>query len=238
MKNVALSLNNVGLNLLGVSHAILENINCDIYNGDFIILLGHNGSGKSSLLKILDRRYQATQGEILLYDKRLETYSSSQLAKQIATLTQEPRDSLFPSLTVLENGLLVNPQVKQSFFLNYLSQFNKNLPKKLDTPVVKLSGGEQQALVLALTILHPPKILLLDEHTSALDPKAAITLMTTTANIVSKHHITCVLSTHDLNLALNYGEKILVLADGRLTRIIDREQKKSLNTLDLLKMCY
>ena len=179
-----------------------------------------------------------TQGEVLLYGKRLETYSPAQLAKQVITLTQDPRESLFPSLTVLENCILVSPQTRRSFFLDYLYQFNKNLVTKLDTVVSKLSGGEQQALVLALTILHPPKILLLDEHTSALDPQAAITLMATTSQIVRKHHITCILSTHDLNLALNYGEKILVLADGKLAHSIDFEQKKNLNTQDLLRVCY
>ena len=241
MKDTLLTLNNIGLELAGLARPILKNISYNIYAGDFIILLGHNGSGKSSLLKILDHRYRTTQGHI--------HYSHQHLAKQVVTLTQNHQESLFTSLTVLENCILVKQfhesnllrigtANEKDFFTNYLHDFNQGLIKKLDVPVTNLSGGEQQALILALYILYPPKILLLDEHTSALDPRAAIKLMGITSTAIRKHDITCILSTHDLDLALNYGDRILALSNGEIVQRIEPEQKKHLKTQDLLKMCY
>jgi len=227
----------------------LKHINYDVYPKDFIILLGHNGSGKSSLLKILDRRYCATSGKVLLAGKNLTTYSQPKLAQDIITLTQNCQESLFPSLTVLENYILVKQSHKSNllcisiakekeFFADYLYEFSPSLAKKLDVRVMKLSGGEQQALALALSMLYPPKLLLLDEHTSALDPRAAMKLMSITSEMIYKHGITCILSTHDLDLALNYGNRILALTHGRIAMFIEAEQKKCLNTQDLLTICY
>ncbi|EKE00715.1 MAG: hypothetical protein ACD_21C00285G0009 [uncultured bacterium] len=249
MNKDLLNLNNVGLRLTGLAQPILNNINYSIHAGDFIVLLGHNGSGKSSLLKILDRRYRATQGHVFLQGKDLKTYSHQQLAKKIITLTQNHQESLFASLTVLENCILVKQShennllristtKERAFFIDYLHEFNQDLTKKLDIPVINLSGGEQQALILALSILYPPKILLLDEHTSALDPRAAARLMEITSKVIRKHSITCILSTHDLDLALNYGDRILALANGEIAQCIESKQKNQLRTEDLLKICY
>lgn len=239
MKEILLGLNNISFNLPSLSKPILKNINYNIHKEDFIILLGHNGSGKSSLLKILDGRYQLTSGEII----------SAKLNPKIHTLTQDNRESLFGSLTVLENCLLVQQTSKskflqisnaydRNFFINYLHDFNQELVQKLDVMVANLSGGQQQALVLALSILHAPEILLLDEHTSALDPKASMKLMAITAKAAQKYGITCVLSTHDLALALKYGNRILALADGEIAHCIEFEQKKFLKVQDLLEICY
>lgn len=239
MKEILLGLNNINLSLPGLSKPILKNINYKIHQEDFIILLGHNGSGKSSLLKILDGHYQLTSGEIV----------SSKSELKIHTLTQDNRESLFGSLTVLENCLLVQQtrkpeflQIKnnsdRNFFTNYLYDFNQDLPQKLDVMAENLSGGQQQALVLALSILHAPEILLLDEHTSALDPKASMKLMAITAKAAQKYGITCILSTHDLALALNYGNRILALSGGEIAHCIEFEQKQHLKTQDLFEIYY
>lgn len=239
MKKILLGLSNISFNLPSLPQPILNNINYNIHQEDFIILLGHNGSGKSSLLKILDGRYQLTSGEIL----------SSKSDIKIHTLAQDPHESLFTSLSVLENCLLAQAAHKsnflqisntseRNFFTNYLHDFNQELAQKLDTLVVNLSGGQKQALALALSILHAPEILLLDEHTSALDPKASMKLMAITAKAAQKYGITCILSTHDLALALNYGNRILALANGEITQCIEFEQKQHLQPQDLLKICY
>ena len=248
MNNLLLSLNNIGLELPGLAQPILKNIDYKIYEKDFIILLGSNGSEKSSLLKILDRRYYA-KGHVFLSGKELQSYTQKQLAKQIITLTQSPQESLFTSLTVLENYILTKEVhdsnmlsmvtvAEEVFLANYLAKFNKKLTEKLNTLVTNLSGGEQQALILALSILYPPKILLLDEHTAALDPQAAIKLMEVTAKIINENHITCILSTHDLALALNYGNRILALSNGEIVQDIQTEQKKHLSHKELLALCY
>jgi len=241
MKKTILNLNNIAFKISQVNKPILQDINYRVQQGDFIILLGSNGSGKSSLLKLIDRRYQPTFGQIKLNQIDLKKYSVKEFAKQVITLTQNPMDSLFGSLTVLENCLLANERgLKHNpvFFENYLADFNVNLKTKFDTKTAALSGGEQQALALALSVLHPPQILLLDEHTSALDPKTADNILNLTAKLIQKHQITCILSTHDLETALNFGNKIVALSNGKILRCFDEEQKKKLTKRDLLETCY
>lgn len=153
-------------------------------------------------------------------------------------------------MTVLENCILAKQRyetkllqlsttaTEYSFFENYLKPFNLNLADKLNVAVGLLSGGEQQALALALSVLSRPKILLLDEHTSALDPQSAERLMQITEQVIREHQITCILSTHDLDLALNYGDRILALGNGTVLKCIEGEEKGGLQLQDVLKMCY
>ena len=249
MKSALLNIDHVSLKISGVDIPILSDINYQVQQGDFVIILGSNGSGKSSLLKLLDGRYHQTAGNIYLNEKFLSNYSTYKLSQTIITLTQNPHDSLFTSLTILENYLLVKQRhesklfslvskTERAFFANYLTEFNDNLPGKLDQVVDKLSGGEKQALALALSVLYPPKILLLDEHTSALDPKSAQQLMSLTQRVVAEHNITCMLTTHDLDIALQYGNRILALHQGKIFKMIEQENKKSLTQQDLLAVYY
>ena len=218
---------NVRLVFPGADRPILENINYTINSGDRIILLGGNGSGKSSLLKLLNRTYKPTDGEVFLKQQKLRRIPRRQLSQRVVTVTQDLRDSLFFNMTVLENCLLwetrfqtisfkISERKDKSFYADYLAGFHSQLPKKLDTCVAALSGGERQSLVLALCLLHPPELLLLDEHTSALDPKIAINLINYTENLLAEKHITCVLTTHNLDIALKYGNRLLALAEGQM----------------------
>lgn len=249
MTTIAIDIQNVSLTVQETKLTILDNINYQIKTGDFVILLGSNGSGKSSLLKLLDRRYVATAGKILLSNKAIETYSNANFSKHVITLTQNYHDSIFPSLTIFENCLLVKYKLNKKifafskrqdrlFFIDYLSKFNANLAKNLDAETGKLSGGEKQALALALSILYPPKILLLDEHTSALDPNAASQLMELTHQVAMKNKITCVLTTHDLNIAQNYGNRILALRKGKVHQVLEENKKLGVDREDLLAICY
>lgn len=250
MKTPMLELRNIGLSFNGLNKAILHDISYQINVGDFVILLGSNGSGKSSLLKIIDRRYRASDGIVKLNGQNLEHYQQQDFCNQVITLTQSCADSLFPSLTVLENCILAKQRYENkllqlsttatecAFFENYLKPFNLNLADKLNVAVGLLSGGEQQALALALSVLSRPKILLLDEHTSALDPQSAERLMQITEQVIREHQITCILSTHDLDLALNYGDRILALGNGTVLKCIEGEEKGGLQLQDVLKMCY
>lgn len=228
-----LQLHNVSLTLPLLSKPILQNINYEVSEGDFIVLLGGNGSGKSSLLKLLDRRYQKTSGQIKFSGRNLEDLGQVELAQTIIALTQNCGDSLFGSLTVLENCRLAKTRchkaamrfsmnVERDFFADYLLQFNRNLPHKLYAITSNLSGGEQQALALALTVLHPPRLLLLDEHTSALDPQAALHLMALTDELIKRYKMTCIMTTHDLEIAADYGNKIVILRDGKIHHYIDK----------------
>lgn len=249
MKRTLFNLSNVSLTIPGISKPILRDISFEIISGDFIILLGSNGSGKSTLLKLLDGRLECTGGRLLYENNPINNYSSQSLALRIKTLTQNCNESLFPTLTIFENYLIVKQQYQPSIFSikekndreflsDYLSIFNSKLAMNLNQSVEKLSGGEKQALALSLTMLYPPDCLLLDEHTSALDPKTAELLMSITAKMIQKHKITCVLTTHDLFIAENYGNKIISLKNGELFRNIEKEEKDQMKQLNILAACY
>jgi putative ABC transport system ATP-binding protein len=249
MTKALLELRKASLKIKAVEKAILFSVSYSVHENDFIIILGSNGSGKSSLLKLIDKRYQTSQGEILLEGKSIKNYSSKILPEMIKTLTQNCPESLFESLSVLDNYLLVKQRhephlfrlqttAERAYFSDYIKTFNPNLALKLDQVVDELSGGEKQALALALTVLYPPKILLLDEHTSALDPKSAAHIMALTNKIIQKYKITCLLTTHDLSEAKKYGNRILVLKEGKIHKMIDAEEKEKLSEAELLALCY
>ena len=220
---------------------ILDNINYTVQKGDCVVVLGANGSGKSSLLKLLDGRYRANDGKIILKNKNILSLSSQKRAHCIHTLTQSAKDNLFLDLTISENYQLIQKRNKADAIdslADYLQAFNVNLATKLDVLVARLSGGEQQALALALAVLYPPEILLLDEHTSALDPKTAEHLMALTARIIHERHITALLTTHNVSHALTYGDRILALKEGCVHDCIERNDKENLTAEMLMARCY
>lgn len=237
-----IKLNHVSLHIQNGEKPILSDIHYHIKPQDFIILLGSNGSGKSSLLKLLDRRYTPTSGTIDIHNKLVTHYSHSALRKKIITLTQNYNEAVFNSLTVFENYLLIKKshatRKEKNFFENYIYAFNPNLSTKRDQLVEKLSGGEKQALALGLLMLYPPEILLLDEHTSALDPKTGDQLMKLTSQLIKAHKITCILATHDLDIALNYGNRILALRHSKIHQEINELEKIKLSRQALLETCY
>lgn len=252
MNNIVLKIKDISLEMRNISKPILHNINYQVNTGDCIIILGSNGSGKSSLLKLLDRRYQATSGSITFDGKELSTISDKDYAQKVITLTQNFNESLFSSLTVFENCLMAkqrntdknlllqqsNKKSMRNFFAEYLINFNPNLVTKFDSVSADLSGGEQQTLALALSVLYPPEILLLDEHTSALDPKTAVNLMHLTQKVITTNKITCLLATHSLDIALNYGNKILALKNGAILKQIDKTKENIIDKNTLIEACY
>lgn len=237
MSNTILDIKNLTLKTGNAEKTILRNINLTIEQGDFLILLGSNGSGKSSLLKIIAGRYHLTFGEMKLMATK----------EEIITLSQDSGESLFSNLTVLENCLLYQERKqekfftlatkkKQVFFEKYLESFNKKLPSKLNMKVATLSGGEKQALVLALSFVEKPKLLLLDEYTSALDPKSSLNLTKLTAYLLRENKVTCILATHDLDIAMNYGNKILALQNGAICRFLKKDAILNFTREELLEV--
>lgn len=247
MNNTLLKLENLTITPPGANKTILSNINYQFESGDFIILLGNNGSGKSSLIKAINRTYNINSGKALLENKDIKNFKNKVFCKKVITLTQNYSESLFDSLTILENCLIAKQRQNKAFlclsdkkerifFKAYLQNFNSTLSNNLDLVVNNLSGGEKQSFALALSVLYPPQLLLLDEHTSALDPKAAKRIMELTNQVINKYNITCLLTTHNLDIALNYGNKILVLNDGQISRDIDKHGKKSIDLAELLTL--
>lgn len=244
-----LAFNQVGLHFPRLEKPILSDISYTVQAGDFVVILGSNGSGKSSFLKLIDRHYTLTSGQLLLEGKPIHSIPDVRFRDVVKTLTQNCHDSLFISLTVLENYALVKQQheggglgislkKEREFFADYVNAFNPNLSLKLDQVVEQLSGGEKQALALALAMLYPPRILLLDEHTSALDPKSAEIILDVTRKMAEKYKITCLLTTHDLKEAKAVGNRILALKNGRIHRMIESAEKMNVTAAELLESCY
>ncbi len=240
-----LQLQNIQVKFPNTNKCSLQKINFTVEKNDFVIVLGSNGSGKSTLLKLLYKQYRANIGDIHFLNQPISSYSEKKFNQQIAILTQDCNESLFASLSVYENFLLVkkfkaintNHLSDREFLKDYLYEFNCNLSNKLDMTINVLSGGEKQALALAFCLLRPPTLLLLDEHTSALDPKTSDQIMELTQQKVIEHQITCLLTTHNLNIAMQYGNRILALRDGQIYKDIFPQQK-ALITKDMLMNMY
>lgn len=225
-----LHIDNVSVQFPNANNPSLQNINYKLNQGDFIILLGSNGSGKSTLMNLIQKRFLPTSGSLRFGDG----------THQVSVLNQNCSQSLFTSLTIYENYLLRKSSIhttKRSFLKQYLLDYNPNLSDKLDVTLEQLSGGEKQALALALCLLRAPSLLLLDEHTSALDPKTSEQIMQLTQKMISLHSITCMLTTHDMDIALRYGNRILMLSEGKILNTFDTQEKGKL-TKEQLVRCY
>lgn len=213
MRKSALELKNVTVELGG--RRVLDGVDLQLGTGDFALLLGPNGAGKSSLIR-------AIMGELPLQSGRLQR-------GRVALIAQDPRQSTFDDLTVRENCRLVSREDCTA----YLEQFHPQLLARLDHPVRLLSGGERQALALALCLLNPPELLLLDEHTSALDPVTAKRIMELSVSAVQRYGVTTLMCTHNLEHAELYGTRILAMQQGRI--VVDAP---SLSREQLLQRCY
>lgn len=247
--NTTISLQSVSLKLSNVERPILESINFTVNKGDCIILLGGNGSGKSSLIKLIQGLYIRTSGYIEFNQKALEHLSSEKRAEAIISLNQDLSTSLFYELNVLENCLIwelrqervslrLQTHKAKAFYQEYLGKFHPNLPNKLKTSVQLLSGGEKQALLLALCLRCPPQLLLLDEHTSALDPVQAELMMAHTYQALKEHQVTSIITTHNLEHALQYGNRLLAIKEGKIVFEANEIVKRSLTRTELLELCY
>ncbi|EKD76813.1 MAG: hypothetical protein ACD_42C00597G0003 [uncultured bacterium] len=218
---------------------IINSVSTAIFPGEFVVILGGNGSGKSTLLKLINRTYQQTSGTILFKNKPIASYDFKSLKKEMVTITQFISDSIFLELTVEENATLIESQkIPCGELSHYLAQFNPTLSQALKTRVKNLSGGEQQMLAFALYLRHQPDLLLLDEHTSALDPKKSDSVMALTHQTILQKRITCLMTTHQLDYAIKYGNRLMAVRDGELAFEADAEKKTRLSTTDLLAYCY
>ena len=240
-----LSLQKIHLSMPEKEAPILKNISLDLYPNDFIILLGSNGSGKSSLIKVINGLSSPTSGTIFLKDADITNQLIHKRAQSIVTLTQDLNLSTFSNLSILENCLIaLHRNQRISFAISakemkeeisrYLSIYSKKLVEELHKPVSSLSGGERQTLALAMSLYKVPSVLLLDEHTSALDPAMAAKLMAFTSKIAQEQAIPTIMTTHNLDHALCFGNRLIVMRDGQLMHDFNRQDKEVLTRNDLL----
>ncbi len=183
------------------------------------------------------------KGHIKIKSVEVKKASAKFLAKYIGTITQNVADSLFMDFSLIQNFKIYSDAFdceSSSFqeFLDILQSMHPRLPKVLDAKISTLSGGERQCFLLGLNLFFKKALLLLDEHTSALDPKTSAEVMQITAEKLQQTGTTCIMTTHSLDDAIKYGNKLVAMKNGKIIKSFDSEEKKKLSKVDLLNYCY
>ena len=211
--------------------------------GDFVTIIGSNGAGKSTLFNAVAGDFYVDGGSIRLDGRDITYLPSHQRSRQIGRLFQDPMRGTAPHMTIEENLALAAgsggwfsrvSRADRERFQARLALLDMGLEDRMSQPVGLLSGGQRQALTLLMSTMVPPKLLLLDEHTAALDPGTADKVIRLTRQIVEEDRITTMMITHNMQQALDMGNRTLMMADGRIVLDIAGEERKGLTVDDLL----
>ena len=227
----------------------LEGLNLQLDKGDFVTILGSNGAGKSTLFNTIAGTYRPDTGKVFLDGKDITSLPDYKRSKDIGRLFQDPLKGTAPNMTIEENLALAYLRANHATspfsmiskkdragFREKLSMLGLGLEDRMNQPVGLLSGGQRQALTLLMATLVTPKILLLDEHTAALDPGTAEIVLELTKRIVAENNITCLMITHNLASSLELGNRTIMMQNGRIALDIKNEQRQGLTPDDLLKL--
>lgn len=225
----------------------LTDVNLHLKAGDFVTVIGSNGAGKSTLLNICAGRLQADEGAILISGENVSEMTEHDRARYIGRVFQDPMAGTSPSMTIEENLSLALQRgksrtlrfgvtkKKRDFFREQLALLELGLEDRLKSKVGLLSGGQRQALSLLMATFTQPQILLLDEHTAALDPKRAALITQLTRDIVAKFSLTTLMVTHNMEQALQLGNRLIMMHEGQIVLDIPPERKQTMHTDDLLR---
>jgi len=214
-----------------------------VKDGDFVTIIGANGAGKSTLFNAIAGSFFTDSGRILLGGRDITLDPEYVRAKTIGRLFQDPMRGTAPGMTIEENlalaagrgGWLARiTRGDKADFRDRLAQLGMGLEDRMQHPVGLLSGGQRQALALMMATINPPKLLLLDEHTAALDPATAEKVLALTKQIVADGHLTCLMVTHNMQSALELGSRTLMMDDGRIIFDAEGEGRSRLTVPDLL----
>lgn len=226
----------------------LDHVSLHLDRGEFVCVLGTNGAGKSTLLNAVSGTLSADSGTITLDGMDLTRQPEHKRARYIGCLFQDPMKGTAPDMSIVENLGLAYSRGKRmtlsraiqkkdrQLFHDRLSQLGLGLEDRMNQPVGLLSGGQRQALTLLMATIVTPKLLLLDEHTAALDPNTAAQVMKLTDQIIHENQITTLMITHNLRQALEYGTKTLIMNEGKIVRVLEGEEKKQTSVEELLQM--
>ncbi len=195
---------------------IFKGLNLTINDGDFITVIGGNGAGKSTMLNLIAGVHKADGGRIFLDNEDLTYKNETQRAKYIGRVFQDPMMGTAPSMMIEEN------------------QLGLGLEDRMKTKVGLLSGGQRQAVTLLMATLQKPRLLLLDEHTAALDPATSAKVLTLSDQIIHDNALTALMVTHNMQDAITYGNRLIMMDKGRVILDISGEEKKHLTIEDLL----
>jgi putative ABC transport system ATP-binding protein len=222
----------------------ISNLSLHLEQGDFVTIIGSNGAGKSTLFNAVCGDFYTDGGSILLDGKDITFQPSYVRSKNIGRLFQDPMRGSAPGMTIEDNLYLAAGsggafsrigKADRAKFRDRLALLGMGLEDRMKQPVGLLSGGQRQALTLMMATMVPPKLLLLDEHTAALDPGTAEKVLEITKNVVAEHNITTMMITHNMNDALTLGNRTLMMDSGRIVLDIKGAERDGLTVPDLLE---
>ncbi len=225
----------------------LKDLSFKLEDGDFVTIIGSNGAGKSTLFNIAAGTYYADDGAVLLDGKDITFQPEYRRSRYIGRLFQDPLRGTAPHMSIEENMALAYLRTSKGNPFSRISAANKarfrdlvallgmKLEDRMKQPVGLLSGGQRQALTLLMATMCTPKLLLLDEHTAALDPGTAEIVLDLTRKIVSESSITCLMVTHNMKQALDLGNRTFMMADGNIVLDISGEERANMTVNDLLQ---
>ena len=247
LENISLTFNPGTVN----EKKALENLNLHLEKGDFVTILGSNGAGKSTLFNTVAGTYLPDSGKVYLDGKDITKLPDYKRSKEIGRLFQDPLKGTAPNMTIEENlalAYLRANHAKSPFsmvsradraeFRDRLAMLNLGLEDRMNQPVGLLSGGQRQALTLLMATLVTPKLLLLDEHTAALDPGTAEKVLALTRKIVAENQITCLMITHNIPSALSLGNRTIMMGAGKIVAQLDGEERGAMTAEDLLRLFH
>lgn len=225
---------------------LFKNFNLTIQDGEFISVVGSNGSGKTSMLNIICGSIDVDSGKLWLNDQDITHMKEYKRLEKIGRVFQNPAMGTCPGMTILENLSIADNKGKRyglargiqkrriDFFREQLSQLNLGLEDKLHVKVGALSGGQRQALALLMSTMTPIDFLILDEHTAALDPKTAEINMELTNKLVKEKKLTTIMVTHNLRYAVEYGDRLIMMHEGKAILDQNGEEKERTQVEDVL----
>ena len=225
---------------------VIKSLNLELKEGDFVTVIGGNGAGKSTLLNLIAGVYPIDCGIITLNGQDISLAPEYQRAQFIGRVFQDPMMGTAADMQIIENLAMaarrgqkrslrwgVTKKEKEQYY-EAVKTLGLGLEDRLTTKVGLLSGGQRQALTLLMATLHKPQLLLLDEHTAALDPATSTKVLTLTNEIVTRQHLTAMMVTHNMRDAIAHGNRLIMMHEGKVILNIAGEEKKKLTVEDLL----
>ena len=225
----------------------LNGVSLELKEGDFVTVIGSNGAGKSTLLNAIAGLWMIDSGSICIDGNDITRLPYYKRARYIGRVFQDPMQGSAATMQIEENMALAARrgkkrtlrkgicQSEREKYREMLKELNLGLEERLTSKVGLLSGGQRQALTLLMATMEKPRLLLLDEHTAALDPKTAAKVLELTEKLVNENHLTTFMVTHNMRDALKYGNRLIMMCDGKIIFDVEGEEKKKLEVKDLLE---
>lgn len=225
---------------------VLDRISLTLADGDFVTVIGGNGAGKSTILNMIAGVYPVDSGQVILDGVDMTRMPEYRRAAYIGRVFQDPLKGTAADMEIAENLAMANRRGRRrtlawgitapekQLFQEKLATLGLGLEKRMNDKVGLLSGGQRQAVTLLMASLQKPKLLLLDEHTAALDPKTARKVLDLTQEIIARDHLTSLMVTHNMRDAIQIGNRLIMMYEGRIIYDVSGEEKRSLSVDDLL----